>query len=461
MPTLNCHNPWGGPHHRPHRPQCEYLSVDRRSVKGISSTHFVGGRGSAKTTTGILLLHRTAFSDMPGVPGFWSEPRYADLEKVFLREWERIVPAEFWDYNVAKRQLRLSSGTVVDLVSRNVDNPSKKVGIGPNYGFGFVDEAAEKFTVERWNDLKNSIRLQSAPYRFLDSLSTPVVNGYYRLCTKDGARVIHSTSYDNPFISSDAIDDMVADMSPNYVAQEIRGEWIRMEGRVWQSFSEQDFPAGNMHWARWNPDQPWYLGMDLGQGLGHWQIWQYHDAVDRDGRPVFKGRVAVVVAEGLQHNQSIHPVLELISDKYAQAAGRTRPPVVVAIGHDVNTRGATGPAPSLALHQRSWPYWYPRNEQADKALQGQVLDRLLLNTLGERRFCVSRNIQRHGPERDAWGILHTMLTDTYPEPGGREWYRKDKREAGISNVEDARDSALYLAMHNHPPQWAPHDRQAA
>ena len=54
-----------------------------------------------------------------------------------------------------------------------------------------------------------------------------------------------------------------------------------------------------------------------------------------------------------------------------------------------------------------------------------------------------------------------MRVDSYPEPGKREWFMKDKKESRIANCEDPRDSMLYLAVIKHPPIWSVHDRQAA
>ena len=454
MPTLGVYSPWGGGGGPKHEPVCQYLSVDRASHKGISSTHFVGGRGSAKTTAGGQLVHRIAYHDMPGAPLFWTEPREADLQRVFLPMLEMLVPKEHWDFIGTPRpgRVRFSSGTVLDLISRNVDNPRKKVGIGPTYAGGWVDEAAEKFTIGRWNDLKNSVRLDGVPYRFIDSLSTPVMNGYYELCMRPGHKVIHASSYDNPFISRDAIDSMVADMGETFVAQEIEGQWIRHEGRVWKSFSEEDYPNGNMHTAEWDDARPWHLGMDLGQGFGHWQIWQYHGV----SYPDDERRVAVVVAEGMQRQQPIQPVLSLIKDVY----GQHRIPATVAAGSDVGTLGSTGPPPARLLAQMGWPCRWPTGELSDKSTQHQAMERLIFDTTGARRWAISKNLQRHGP-KGTWGILNCMRVDTFPEPGQRSWFVKDKASARESNCEDPRDSMLYLAVINHPPIWSVHDRQAA
>lgn len=459
---IGCYSPWGDEHHRPHIPQCQYLSVDRTRTKGISQTHLVGGRGSAKTTTGILWLKRVAFVLMPGVPGFWSEPRHGDLHKVFLREWARIVPKELWEFSNSGSypHIKCLGGTVIDLVSRKVDNTSARVGLGPNYGFGFSDEAAEKFSRSRHIDLMNAIRLEQAPFRFFDTLSTPLMNGYYNWCTAGNSTIIHSSSYDNPFISSDAIDDMAAHMSENVAAQEIHGKWIRQEGRSFPSFSDAEWPNGNIHpTAEWQPNRPWFLGWDIGQGYGHWQIWQYFAPQDNSGRSVYSEskRLAVCVAEGMQYQATIYSVLDVLRRDYATVHG----PVVCAMGSDVNTLGTTGPAPAKIIRQHGWPVWWPMKELSDPRVRAQCLDALILNTLGERRFCVARKVKRHGPANEPWGVAHALLNDTWPDAGAHEPFRKDKGSAGISNCEDPRDSTAFLASHQFPPSWTKHDRWAA
>lgn len=461
---LGVHNPWGGPGHRAHKPQCAYLDVDRAAHKGISQTHFIGGRGSAKTTTGILLAARTAFCDMPGVPGFWSEPRGADLFKVFLREWERIVPERLYEFTSTRGvpRIQCKGGTVIDMISRKVDKPNDKVGIGPNYGWGINDEAAEKCQAKRLFDMRASIRLPSAPFRFHDTLSTPVRNAYYAWCSQPGARQIHSSSYDNPFIRVEDIEVMKAGLPPGYVAQEIMGQWIELQGRVFENFDyEHNWPRGSIHpTAKWDKNRPWFLGLDLGAGIGHWQIWQWFAPHHPEtGELVYPSsqRIAVVVAEGLQYQQAIHPVLQLIADKYAQ----NMRPAIVCVGTDVKRRGETGPAPIMVIKQRGWDVWYPTEELTDASLRVMCLDRAILNTAGERRFCVAKHIERHGPPDQPWGVKHAMQIDSWPDPGSTIPFRKDKRVAGISAAEDARDSTTHLAAHQFRPDWREHDRWAA
>jgi hypothetical protein len=426
---------------------------------GINSVHLVGGRGSAKTASGIIKLVRTGYVAMPGVPGFWAEPRDRDIDRVFMRAWRENVPGEgkHWEYKKGDRQLILRTGghpTIVDLVSRNVDDPNKKANVGGNYGWGFIDEAAIKFNMQRFNDLKATIRLKKRidgtplPYRFLDTLSTPQKNGYYTLCTRSDQQVIHARSYDNPFIDKESIDDYANEMSEDYYRQEIEGQWVTMGGRIWSNFLEKDWPDGNLHNARWNPSKRWYLGMDIGSALGHWQIWQYYEGV------------AVVVAEGLQHNTPIQGVLDVIDEHYVKSSDKY--PVTIGIGHDVKTGGISGPAAGNILNQWGFRNWqYPADDLALKSIQHQVLSGLIHDKMGRRRYCISKHIQRHGPEKELWGILNTMQNAQYPEAGSRDYFVKDKKTAGISNTEDPQDSALYLATVMHPPHYGFTNERAA
>lgn len=464
---LGYKDPAGGPHHPPNIPQRDFLALDRTG-KGINCSHMVGGRGVSKTSTAVCLAARTAFCDMPGHQGFVSEPRHADLFDVFLDEWEAAVPSDLWELHQGRMEIRCETGSVIKLVSRHVDNPRRRTNYGRNNAWGINDEMAEKCSPRRWADLKASIRAPGAPFYFMDSMSTPEMGPYYDICHQEGARVIYGTSYDNPFIPAENIDDMKRSMSDAYAAQEIYGKWIRQEGRCWKQFSEADWPTGNMHWATWDPKKPWFLGLDSGQGYGHWQIWQYHDPVDRDGRLVYprECKLAVVVAEGLQHQETIHSVLQLWDRIYVgreEDHRKPHPPVVIATGADVDNLGATGREIAYALRARGWRYWYPEpnSELADKGMQGEILAGLILNTAGERRYCISRNLQRHGPENATWGIKHCMLNDTFPDPGSRPKYRKDKAERGINNCEDPRDSTFYLAANQFKPSWGHHTKWAA
>jgi hypothetical protein len=457
---LGIHNFFGGPNHPPHKPMCEYLSIDRSKAKGISVVHFCAGRGSNKTTGGIVFAGDIVFNKMPGRKILWTESRHEDLFDTFLENWAIVFPEEhgLWRFDRDKMTIRCSNGSRIKLKARSVDNPRKRVGHGPTYAGIIHDEISDKFDMKTYSDFKASIRDPGAPFLFLETLSTPnpLSGEYDNLLEAEGATVIRASSYDSPFISKEAIDEFKREMSHEYAASQIYGKSVPLEGRVWKHFSDEPWPKGNIHHtASWDPQRPWYLGMDLGGNLGHWQIWQYFEPIHK-GQRIQAGNVAVVVAEGLQQSEAIYPVLTRIRSMYANKYR----PVHVAIGHDVKSGGSSGVAAEPFIIQIGWEQQIPSGVFFEKSTQHLALASLILNTAGERRFCVSNDIARHGPARTNWGVLHCMHKDTYPEPGSKERFRKDKKTQGSAAVEDARDSTMYLAVINHPPEWTPHTKWA-
>jgi len=468
-------DPWGGTKadgsvYPAHIPQCKYLEVDRSAVKGTSMTHYVGGRGCAKTTTGIIWMLRTVLHNMPGVRGFWSEPRGADFERIFIPELRKICPEEdgFWSLVTKQggaRQLRFSNGTVVDLVSRNVDNAQKKVGIGPNYGWGFSDEAAERFDMQKHLDMMAAIRVEGLPYRFFDTLSTPQRNGYYDWVHNDSAVIIHSTSYENPHVSQDSIKTVASMMDENYLAQEIGGQFINLTGAIWHNFEEKPWPEGNIaeHIA-WDPTQPFYIAMDLGSASWSVQVIQYHEPIDpKSGRRMFDGRLAVVVGEMLPNNMNLDEVMPVIQEQYC--SGVYKSPLKVITGHDGNTRGATGMSANQMFAQWGWNNTMVTHPFDSKQLQQVNLSSMLLNNAGHRRLAVAAGKnskgqyelkKRHFQRNKSRGILNMFRNDTFPDVRSDDVFIKDKGKGatGANNMEDDRDCILYAMVDLHKPQWA-------
>lgn len=453
-----------------HPKQQEFIGLSQeKKPDHILVAHGVAGGGAGKTISGIGWILEAMLTYNAGFRHLWTAPTYPMLMDSFLDTWFDIVPDRFrfrgrniaWQYTGGvKKKITFNNGSVLNLRTRkdpeNLRGPSvagvvlDEIGIDRNrYAYDLC-----------YGRIRNPANARAGQL-FLLTITTPKMGWHQQELARGDAPVVSWTLLDNPYAEPERIEQYKRIYSPELYSQEVLGQHIAQEGRVWKNFSEDTWPEGNMHWATWNPSLDWYLGLDMGSGIGHWMIVQYHDPVSQDGRRYYTdtpgARLAVVVAEGLQIKEDISPVLGLIHEHYA----KDRAPIVVATGADAQNIGATGPDPVQLITNRGWAPWWPKGEFISKGVQGHNLSGLILNTVGHRRFCISRNIKRHGPENRQWGILNCMLTDEWPEPGSGEKYRKDKKLAGIGNCEDPRDSAMYLMTCNHPPSWAYHDRWAA
>lgn len=456
---LRCYSPYGDDTQPGHPAQASYLDIDR-SGQHTTRAHYVGGRGSGKTTVGILMALRAATQLMPGMPGLWTEPTYRLCHDVFFREWCKIVPRELWRWVASDQKIVLANGSEIDVRSRNVDNPAKEISKGPNYAWAIDDEAANKFDPDRYWDIDAAIRHPDAFHRFHDTLSTPQMNGYYHLCTSHKHPCINATSYDNPYLDETFAASLAEQLDPQRARQELYGEWVALSGRIWDTaVLDKQWPHGNIHPHTYDPNRPFFIGCDLGVQSA-WLIMQRVPAWDQRHRTIADGLLDVVVAEYLPDDGDTQSTIRRIEADYGK-------PERVFVGADLNTRSIVDGSTSAYAFRQVWGGSVPvlpiTGGLADKELQYQVAKARLLNALGERRFCISAGLRQY-PERSPRGIRTMLTADQWPT--GRdirvgEALPKDKRTAGKAALEDVRDAWLYAMIGLHPPRWTQEKTHAA
>ena len=443
----------GGNPHRDHRP-LQYI-------------HFVGGRGSAKTTAAAMALFKVAM-ECPGFHTAWTARTNGEIDTVLLIELEKVVPPHYnvWSVKSSRsaRWIEWAGGHKTHLVSRNVDNPRKRPALGLNIMGVFHDEAATSFDQSKFDDIENAVREPDSPYLFSVSMSTPLPNGYYGYCYASDSPIIFSSSFDNPHLSREQLNKRLSMMDELTAQQEIYGKFVQTTGRQWPTFVEKPWPEGNiLDGYKFRQDKPWILAADLGAGSSGWQIYQY---VDVPGVP---WKLAVCCAELTASRMGIETVTAEIIEHYCGGDRRNGPSKVI-VGSDVVNPGNTGIAAAWHFEQLGWEYQSPTGKLASKELQRQVARGLILNTAGERRFAVAGNLNKHGTyeiakqhfgERKVRGILNMFRNDTFPEGGSKDVFVKDKATRGINCLEDDRDPFLYWGTMCHTPEWTTYDRWAA
>lgn len=449
MPTikLNCCDPTNPV--KPYVKQAEFLFLNRRGPH-TSRNHWVGGRGSAKTTTGVLLAFSAAFKWMPGLDGVWTEPTYRLCNDIFLAEWQRIVPRELYKINKSEMMIECASGSHIFIRSRNVDNISREVVKGLNLGWGIEDEEAYKYDKQKYWDVDAAIRIDT-PYRFHDTLTTPKLNEYYNLIHDDngnireGHRLVTATSYDNPYLPTGWAHDLAGQMDERYMEQEVLGRWISLRGRIWNSWSEAEWPDGNIHPHEHNYDNPYWLFFDLGVASSAWVVVQnvrpLHNGVIH---PNYAAHDSVWVATAeltpsREEGGHIDRILPIIKQEYGI-------PVQVVCGHDLNTRSSIDASTARSIvnnHFGAIPIRIIGESGSwlsDKENQGRQLAYGILDTKGRRRFCVSQKFKRFHPKTKR-GIMELMLQDTWPSLAdqrlGINVYPKENK------LEHVRDALFY------------------
>jgi len=351
---------------------------------------------------------------------------------------------------------------VTNLLSREINNPKKQVALGSNYCYIIQDEAANAFDRAKFSQMHKCIREPRAPYLFHDTLSTPWFGAYSAWRNQPFARTINSSSYDNPYISLDVIASWIAEMSPESVQQQVYGLDILVEGRIWKTFVEEQWPKGNLLVGyKFDPTQPFYLSFDLGGAQSAAQVIQYVDPVV-DGRRMFNGRLAVVVAEYCPNGVGLPELVsQIVSDYCGGYDVNRRPkrnPFKVFVGHDIASPGTTMPG-SHVFQSLGWAWETPGAVWCGKDFQRQSASALIYNNSGERRFCIAAKrgadgryeiAAQHYGEGKTRGLLNVMRNDTFPDADSKEIFRKDKKQMGANALEDDRDAFLYWCVCNHP-----------
>jgi hypothetical protein len=390
---------------KPFPAQQRFLEFDRGHGE-VKRFHLIGGRGVAKTTTGILGLADESLVRNPGIPNIWTEPTYKHCKDVFLREFRQVVPSALYKLHKADMCIEWITGTITDIRSRAVNDPSKEINKGPNYGSGWEDEIAYRYDKTKYWDIDAAIRHPKAKTLLHVCMTTPKMNGYYDLVHSDGHEYMIARSRDNPHLPEGWVEERSKLLDERQRLQELEAEWVNLTEQLWYNYSSAKFPDGNTHPHKHNYDEPYYLAFDIGVATSAWAIIQ---PVSAPGYTTY-----VVTGEYTPRagSGSVDDVLQRIKQDYGT-------PSVVITGADVNTRSQTdAKTPKYFIKQhfgfvniRSVSGWI-----ADKTIQLNHMNWALRSSDGKRRFCISEHLVSHdGHLKPRRGITEVMLRDVWPE----------------------------------------------
>ncbi|MCP4677710.1 MAG: hypothetical protein GY854_19775 [Deltaproteobacteria bacterium] len=424
--------------------QANFLSADRSTTE-TTWLHFVGGRGSGKTSIGVVESIMSSLIWNPGLPGLWTSQTYRHCQDVFLREFQRIVPSKLYTWRKSDGVIEWFNGSTIDVRSRNVDVPSREMNKGGNYAWAGEDELAYKFDRDKWEDVDLAVRHPKAKYRYHSGYTTPKLNDYYDLVREPGHTMIHAQTKDSPFLSPGVYKRLYESMSPKRRAQELEGRFVALEGLVFDNWSDELYPAGNIHPHEHDENLPYYLAFDLGVATSAWAIIQR------------VGDVFVQTAEFTprRSDASIDATLVRIKETYGN-------PIRVVAGADLGTReSGSGRKNSWYVHRHfgAIPMNAVSGWIADKTIQHNQLSMAICDIKDHRTFCVSRNMVSHDAA-DRRGTLEVMRQDTWPEM--KKGVRAAEFLAKEGKLEHMRDALLYffVAVGN-PPDFSLHQNYAA
>jgi len=432
----------------PHEKQVQFLEALRAAGEreGVSVVHGIAGRGGGKSRTMVFAALQCALETHKGIRGAISLPSYGDCYNVFLDDWADVVPASLWSLQRNPRlvlTLHSSPPTQIYLLSRESRRVQARarIGRGLNIGWHIADELASDRNDQAWKDILGGIRLGDA--KFAASISTPVLGWYQRLVEKKNATTIRWSSYENPWLAKQQIDDFRSDLTPQEAEREIDGKFIALSGQIWRNWVDKIYPEGNRHHAEFDPCRSFFVGLDIGSSHSAAVIVQY--ASPQQGGPAGpRENLLVVVGEYTPESHGVDQLMHRIHTDYGV-------PRMIFAGTDIEKRSdgdLIRPSYFIRQHFGAETQVVPiTGDWASKTLQESGLNRLILDARGTRRLMVSCRLRQGDPEHGR-GVLEMLEQDHWAEgqPKVGEYLPKEGR------LEHIRDALLYLVIGMAPPR---------
>lgn len=433
-------------HHRcgpPYWKQMKFMNLAGRDERGISITHFVGGRGSGKTETQILFLFDQVKQN-PGCEYQWTSPRYKEgIKKTFLPKWKRIVPEDAYTINKADGIITMYNGAVIYLDSRKADQYDADVGRGATVAGVVFDEPREDKNRQAFDSLIATVRCPRAKQLWVTTSSTPLMGWYHDLVVKGGDPVVYAKSSDNPYLPDGFVDKLFSLYDGNYAKQEVLAEWISLSGLIWDNavLTENTFyPYSHWHKHTFNPGAGFTLMCDLGVRSA-WLLTQRVPSSVVGWPPV-----DVAVAEFTPNDGDTDKMCIEIEQLYGI-------PSRVIVGSDSGTRDInTSMTANTTFSNHGWNCRVTNvtHPYDNKHMQYINAKRTLADNQGHIRFAISHKLQSH--YSNGRGIVDVLQKDAWSKKAihDGEFLPKDKRGSG-PGLEDMRDAWLYGMTVKHPP----------
>lgn len=439
------------------RAQTEYLH------SFCYKSYFIGGRGSGKTYALVAKNSIVATAMRPDGISYLTEQTGPDVRDILLPIFKEVVPPDLYKI----RTLGANTYDILWLTGHETRLRSRKAktihGEPPFRGpsacmIGHDEIALDKSGLKSVQVAEGMLRGGEGIF-IHDFTSTPKKGWMYDYMKKDGlvgvgrvqrsadgsAMAFYGRTKDNAF-NNDLDARLREEYSDKFASQELDANWVSLTGAIWSSFVESEWPNGNLHWHRYDPNMPYVLACDLGVKSA-WFVIQRVPAINRQGYTMFKRHVDVVVAEICPEHGNSKQVIKTLDTKFGR-------PKTVIVGSDVNTRSMNDGTRASMLFSSAWPgvpIYTPTGHIRDKEVQYWATDGQHCNSFGQRFFTVSQHLE--SLEEGGRGILDMIRTDEWPEGTARagSFFEKDKSTGG-RGIEDPRDAMLYYCACMYPPE---------
>lgn len=191
------------------------------------------GRRSGKSTIASAKMTEFAIKNNKTIV-WYVAPTYKQAKQIMWQMLAEVVPtAAIFKKNETELKIELKNGSSIHL--KGADNPDSLRGV--RIDLCIFDEVA---FIDKWDEVWKVVRPTLADSKASCwFISTPNgFNHFKELSEKTGTDWVyfHFTSYDNPYIPKEEIDQAKLEMDEDSFAQEWMGEFRKMQGLIYKDF---------------------------------------------------------------------------------------------------------------------------------------------------------------------------------------------------------------------------------
>jgi len=288
---------------------------------------FIGGTGSGKTCAGAI---KTIMKLEDGFDGAVVAPDFPQLAKSTWPEfakwlpWSRCTNAHLDHPYTSKKVLKFNvRGKIVSVYYGGIEDPSAWTGL--NINWAWLDEMGRKPTRQAFDVLAARIRIGPNPQLWITTTPNGVSHWLHDIFVKGifnekVLEAIRASGHTGPIVerfhgktsdNREHLDDihylsLTGLYAGKLAQQELEGEFITMEGRVWEHFGERNITKE----ADYIPGVPIEWWVDDGFTRGHPRVILFAQVI-----PPYVNVFDEYIAEYEVAEESIHNALEKPSKK--------------------------------------------------------------------------------------------------------------------------------------------------
>lgn len=218
------------------------------------------GRRAGKSTLAAYRMLTFAFNKEKSVV-WYIAPNYRQAKQIMWAMLKDIVPQEaIKKSNETELKLELVNGSRIEL--KGAEHPDSLRGVRIDLCI-FDEVAFFDYWEDAWKVIRPTLMDSKADVLFI---STPNGFNHFKTLTETinpDWQYFHFTTYDNPYIPKDEIEQSRKEMGEDAFAQEVMGEFRKMAGLIYKDFMRET------HMIDTPSIDGWTRGRSIDFGYGH------------------------------------------------------------------------------------------------------------------------------------------------------------------------------------------------